>query len=197
MDKKCSVPGCIRKYLAKEYCSAHYQQMARLGTIIPARPCLAKCTTASCQRPPKTKGYCTACYVKSRRKKCLEETCLSLEQLKGYCKRHYRIIILGVGPKQKKIRIKSTKCNDQLCSVPNCENSEKAKGLCNMHYLRLRNHGDTGTNYRRKYRAKVISIDNIMRPEARFHYTNQERDILREMFGENVSVHELENAGII
>lgn len=47
----------------------------------------------------------------------------------------------------------------KMCGVYGCDTKSHAKGLCAMHYQRLRRHGDVRTNYR--YRVNRLQINDI------------------------------------
>jgi hypothetical protein len=61
--KACSVPGCGRRYVAKGYCSGHYQRW-KYGSDVrdPVREYQyydGVCSVGDCARPQRKRGYCT------------------------------------------------------------------------------------------------------------------------------------------
>lgn len=69
-------------------------------------------------------------------KTCSVEGCtqvLDAHCARGFCQRHYKAWR----------RLERKRLGD-FCLVDGCEHSRESEGLCNMHYLRLRNLGDVG-----------------------------------------------------
>jgi hypothetical protein len=166
--KTCSFEECNRRHRAKGLCSTHYNTIREGKPLLPigrvgARVGIERLGQDSC----KVDGCC----IKGR----------SL----GYCQKHYvrwkNTGITDLIAREKKSKVK--------CEVYACDLFTKAKGLCGKHYSRLRRHGDTGTNYHRKYRDKPLSI---MRPESRFVLNCDEKEVLKEFFHEQIGANECE-----
>lgn len=62
-----------------------------------------------------------------------------------------------------------------------------------MHYCRLKKHGDTGINYKAKYKKEpILHIDNIDKPETGKFNRLEEALLMNELFSGTYSVHEIE-----
>ena len=162
----CVIPECQNKHRAKGYCSNHYNQIAQHGCIKIKREKIAKEIVLK---------------IKKELVACSEPDCFTISRYRGYCKKHYKIHVLCIAPKPRGWHLKKT---PEPCYVEHCDNIAKCKGLCDKHYTRLRKHGDTGVNHHRKYRSKIISVDNILRPHIGNFSTADEREVIREMFVE-------------
>lgn len=127
-------------------------------------------------------------YVK---KACCVDGCNSQTQIKGHCKKHYREIVLGIvkTPKEKRVTIPRRKVKVP-CEVEHCDRFAQTKDMCKMHYQRVKRHGDPGTNYHRKYRSTLISVDNVLRPHMTHFSTADEKEALNEMFQEKSGYRE-------
>lgn len=64
---------------------------------------------------------------------------------------------------------------DRTCSVDGCEKSHEARGLCKMHYTRLKRYGDVGEATGRRYynTATVCTLDGCDAPVARLDLCNK------------------------
>ena len=121
------------------------------------------------------------------KKPCALDGCDMGRQLQGYCKRHYRIIVLGKPPfcpKEKRIPTTTRRKTPIPCEVDGCDRMAKSKDMCSMHYSRVRRHGDPGVNYHRKYRSNIINLDNVLRPHMNYFSTANEKEALGEIFQE-------------
>lgn len=79
------------------------------------------------------------------------------------------------------------------CSVYNCDNTIHARGFCSKHYQRFMKHSDVHTNYRRKYRKPDVNFKFDV-TESKHNRTLEETLTLRALFGEEISLHDGENA---
>lgn len=122
------------------------------------------------------------------RKPCSLDGCDTGVQLKGYCKKHYRIVVLGkpeFKPKQKKVPVTRRRKTPEPCEVNGCDRMARVKDMCSMHYSRVKRHGDPGINYHSKYRSKLINLDNVLRPHMNYFSTADEKEVITDMYQEN------------
>lgn len=68
----------------------------------------------------------------------------------------------------------------RLCSIPDCGKPEAARGLCAMHYRRLKVWGDTSAEDHRRHDKQLCAIDGCDRPMVArdmcsMHYLRQKR----------------------
>ncbi len=212
IERGCDIPECTNEHRAKGYCSNHYNQIVKHGCIKAIRKQgKVNCVAQGCERPSRTKDMCLMHYHRMRstgttelitHKKivltkipkplCKADGCKCISQHKGYCQRHYKLIVLQIIPRARG----GQKKPKQPCDVGSCENFARCKGLCDKHYTRMRVHGDTGVNYHRKYRRSNVHLVNIMRPDNKYSpyfSTADEKEILNEMYRENIGIHEQED----
>lgn len=108
----CSVDGCDKTVVRREWCSAHYQRWLRHGDPTKTNRLEgAVCTVDGCDRPVKSYGICGTHYMRKRRHGdvhanpavrrhgCLVEGCGRQHAARGYCKLHYDRIILTGAPR--------------------------------------------------------------------------------------------------
>lgn len=129
---------------------------------------------------------------KYEKKPCIVDGCDLQRRIKGYCKGHYKRIVLNIEPsipKEKKITIPCRKFK-VLCEVNNCDRFSRVKNMCSMHYGRVKRHGDTGTNYHRKYRSTLISFDNVLRPHMPHFSTADEKEAMSEILWDKSDILE-------
>ena len=171
--KICSFNGCERNHWGKGFCSTHYQ-MQRRGKI------LQKIGVAR---------------QKKESKECCIPLCTNLHRAKGYCSTHYNQISKNGAIKNKVVVVKIPKTKmpkaAKSCCIANCDSETKIiKGLCVKHYCRIRAHGDPHVCYSRKHRNKPL---NIMPSEDIYRLTHDEKELLEEIFIEQVGKNEGEN----
>lgn len=65
------------------------------------------------------------------------------------------------------------------CTVADCENKGRRRGLCDKHYVRLITHGDVRTNFRKRYNRVLV---NDLSQYDEHYVSGYERQALREMF---------------
>lgn len=125
-DRICSIEGCERPRVKRDWCNAHYQRWRKHGDPIGGGPSLSPRT------PPGTT--------------CSIAGCVRGGKLRhGLCGPHHSRWLrhgdpLGGGPARQQGRI---------CSVPECLDPYDAKGYCGRHYMKWREYGDPlagGTN---------------------------------------------------
>lgn len=80
----------------------------------------------------------------------------------------------------------------KICSVGDCFNIMRCRGLCGMHYQRLRRHGDVHTNYSSyaKWRKRKRLESYIELPENTYKLSYDEVMFLRANFKECISEFE-------
>lgn len=76
MCKACKVDGCNDKYYAKGYCSKHYQQIKRYGSISSdgRRKSNKTCSVEGCDGKHHAHGYCRRHYEQIKRHGCITHT---------------------------------------------------------------------------------------------------------------------------
>lgn len=115
--RPCLVEGCTKPYLAKNYCSMHYERVRKTGA--PGSPA----TTRPSQVPI-----------------CIVDGCEKETASHNLCSNHYRATLrraAGAPVRPKRAPI---------CSLKSCKNKHYSLGLCQLHYWRLKNSGDVGEN---------------------------------------------------
>lgn len=129
---------------------------------------------------------------KQIKKPCNYEGCECLTHTKGYCRKHYNYVVLGVDPFKAKIKRITTRRKKlkEPCEVKGCDEFAKCKNMCVKHYQRVKRHGDPGVNYARKYQTKPLQM---MRTETRYYSNMDEREVLDDMFNERIGINEGEN----
>lgn len=129
---------------------------------------------------------------------CTVTGCKQDHRAKGFCATHYGHL-LKYGEIRPICRIRGGANKGKVkerfpCAVIHCERDAMVKGFCRLHYNRYRIHGDPSVNYLRKYRApKQLHLENIARPEKGYFTNIEEREMVRELLQDTLSVHELEN----
>jgi len=180
----CKIDGCEKKVLAKQLCSAHYQQANRLPR--PPRNC-ARCGALLPDDKTRRKFCNDECRLPKKRhrttdRNCVEPDCLQYPNgARGYCRKHYALHIeagdfgwvacsvdgckrRGAGPyvlcqshyRQAQDRGEIT---GTPCSVDGCDKIARSRTLCTMHLYRLRKYGDAGEAETRKRADGLGSYD--------------------------------------
>ncbi|MFA4985889.1 MAG: hypothetical protein WC712_04835 [Candidatus Brocadiia bacterium] len=152
-DRKCSVPGCTRPYMAKGYCQKHYDQMRNYGYIKPEPDpkTIERCSVNGCNQPSvESEKYCSK----------------HLMQLQNYNQ-----IISEVGRQKKK-----------LCKVSGCTNPAHARGYCNTHYGQLWRSGKISPELRpRRRNAEEGYLSERERQIIRLRYQKERETLEREL----------------
>lgn len=115
--RTCGVSGCGRPYLAKAFCSAHYQRWKKTGDPGPSPvrdPGRPGCSLDGCERPHYGNGFCNPHWRR--------------------LKAHGTAGATEVAPRGQTER----------CTVEGCEDQHSAKGYCASHYTRWRRTGEVG-----------------------------------------------------
>ncbi len=185
--KQCTVQGCENKFKAKGYCNTHYRHIMKYGEIRQKREKLKpgekkECIVDGCENIGTSKKMCLSHYGRYK-PKCIYELCENKSYICGFCKKHHRIVVLGIIPKPRK-----------PCSVESCEQLAKCKGYCPKHYKRFKVHGDPLINYKRKYRKEPkIYMDNVLNKERGAFNRLLEKEILHEIFDDMISIDRQEH----
>ncbi len=112
--RTCEVLGCDRPYLAKGYCSAHWQRWHKTGDPGPVE-------------------------VTKQHKRCTAPGCTAENYGHGYCGPHWRRWRKYGDPTATPVRTGVGRC-----AVDGCEDLHSAQGYCASHYARWRRTGDAG-----------------------------------------------------
>lgn len=116
-NNTCTIDDCGTKTHAKGYCRPHYRRLVRYGDPLGAQP-------------------------EKKHSTCIVEGCEKLARSKSseLCKMHYHRQYRGgeVGEAGERKR----KRRNPQCSIDGCEKPDKEAGLCSMHAVRVRRHGD-------------------------------------------------------
>lgn len=152
----CSVEGCEREALAREFCSMHYSRWYRYGDAFATgvgrgrrpRTIPQSCKIDGCEKQSDSRGWCAMHYSRWMRHgdplialrergingtsenplSCAVDGCEHPARSRGLCSRHYRSEIYAERGE---------------CSVEGCTNTWHSSGLCVKHYTRLRSFGST------------------------------------------------------
>lgn len=106
------------------------------------------CAVDKCERVVVARRLCAAHYWHDRNARqtqsCTVDGCSDIERARGLCNRHYtawwRVSRKNAPDKRQNLPRKEP---DTVCSVKGCLDLAGSLNLCNGHYLRLRRHGDT------------------------------------------------------
>lgn len=112
--RTCKVDGCDRPYLARDYCSPHWQRWNRTGNPGPAE-------------------------ITKQHRRCTVDGCTGENYGHGYCSPHWRRWKRHGDPLATPIRGARG-----VCSVDGCGDPHSARGYCSSHYARWRRTGDAG-----------------------------------------------------
>lgn len=132
--------------------------------------------------------------MKKVKKPCAFDGCISLNNRKGYCERHYKQIFLGI--------ISSRICKKDLkknCEVKGCIEIRCCKQMCSKHYQKMKKYGDPLFRPEKKGQTKGLSKINPdilkiqMRKDERYKLTEDERQVIGSIFYEQVGSNECEN----
>lgn len=154
------------------------------------------CMVTNCNKLHRCRGYCNKHYMRlltngttellSRplaSKECRHPGCNSKKRTAGYCYRHHREIVL---------KIPSTAFNNkepQPCEVDDCDRFARVKGMCTLHYERVRRQGDPLTSYSRPRKSNYVSVDNIMNLRGTYSKSH-DAEVLREHFSDVYKIYD-------
>lgn len=94
------------------------------------------------------------------------DTCLTICRIDG-CTYRVRKGGLCATHAHQTFKVPKFKCDDgRICAAPGCDRKDACKGLCKLHYTRIRFTGQLGDGQpkNRKQRGKPCSIDGCERP---------------------------------
>jgi hypothetical protein len=152
LEPICKVDGCLRKRLARGYCSKHYSEFRRSGTLIVRQEQVSRsgCTVAGCLEPHESKGFCRRHYLQvwncgrillpheegshKGRGQCSIEGCTKNRHSEGLCSLHYRQQL-----KQQAVTYKGGKCetcgyDKHLCALDfhHIDSSQKEGNIADL-----------------------------------------------------------------
>lgn len=129
MKRTCSVDGCDRTYLARDFCSMHWQRWNTHGDPGPAEP------------------------IKKQHARCKVEGCGRIHYGQGYCSPHLRRWLRNGDHGPAKILERIPR---EICTVVDCEDEHSARGYCASHYARWNRTGDAGRAFSVRRRSPAI-----------------------------------------
>ena len=107
---------------------------------------------------------------------CNYPGCTRKRRYKDYCASHHKRNLNGNIDEPIKVK-------KQLCQIKDCGSKHYAKGWCNMHYERVKTHGDP------LYVARQKSVDNKFITKDGYIYLNAQHHL--NTYGKNVYEHRI------
>ena len=168
MKAQCSVTGCTKKVLARDYCDVHYQRFMKHGIDGIHGKVIKKCAYCQVELVLSVKNakrkYCSKECEKNEIIKnspicrvdgCESKVKVKKTQLCGMHQTRYR----NHGDVSESKRV-SKYASDALCFIEGCSKKPLAKGMCNRHYTLYKIHGDPeGGRYVYKIRKAITHDD--------------------------------------
>lgn len=160
----CSIEGCTKKRLARGWCAMHYRRWQK--THDPTTPM---------RRGGRKRLY----------SKCSVDGCdQPYPYFRGWCRNHYARWQkwgdpIGSDPRR----------TFRPCRVPECGRDRHCKGLCVMHYARLKEHGRAGEATPRRARAGEGHINEDGYRKIRHQF--EHRSVMEKVLGR--PMHAFEN----
>lgn len=202
----CTMPGCDRRYVAKGYCTMHYQRLKKHGdpgVTVSSRPG-GICKVDGCGRAHVARGWCSTHYNQWQRNegtgrpRCTIQDCEKPALKRGWCDMHYGRWQRNGAPDRIIVKTRS------VCSYGPCDRLADAFGLCSAHndqrvagkplteIRAWRSHLERDSVGRKLCRACLAWL-----PEAEFGKNNRHLDGLAYMCRKcNRDKHRLANYGM-
>ena len=185
-QKKCSIDGCKKPYLAKGYCRMHYKRVRSHGDpYIVLQERHTGCLMRGCKNKHHGKGYCSIHYDEGylRTKICIIDECERSQNRRGYCQLHYDRFMRTGDPLKGGRNIK------QKCSIDGCKLLAQSRTYCWTHYRRWYNNGDPNKILIQPVGSKLKHKDGYIMQNGRLeHRTIMEQHIGRPL-KEKENVH--------
>lgn len=156
-DRICVIEGCEKKKQSKGLCSMHYARKQRHGDPqVTLRPRGILCEILGCENVRRARGLCSLHYCRwykdpsrgpidiTNPRWCVEANCNKPAVCHDRCNAHYHLWL---------------RANPMVhCSIEWCSKQSDTNGLCGLHFMRFKRHGDP---------LKKVKL-NCETPEYRF-----------------------------
>lgn len=149
----CTLPGCGRPHLARNYCTTHYRTLAYLCSM---EGCTKRCAKEGlCARHLRLRaeGSLEGVGLRPKRRRpsapnarCMVEGCTRPHTAKGHCKHHYHALLYR-------------------CTHADCPRKPFTRGACWKHY-RQQLHPEAASQHRRRSPRKLCMVEGCERKEA-------------------------------